>query len=117
MRRTRLALLLLGTYLTPALGQPGTTTRVSVSSLGEQGNNSSGDWGSSFGADGRYVAFPSSASNLVSGDTNGTWDIFVHDRQTGQTYRVSVSSWGGQGNGDSYSPSISADGRYVALDS
>ena len=56
----------------------------------------------SISADGRYVAFVSVATNLVPGDTNATSDIFVHDRQTGQTTRVSVDSAGSQGNGDSY---------------
>src|SRR6266545_3841555 len=66
-------------------------------------------------ADGRYVAFASLASNLVSGDTNGVLDIFVHDRQTGETTRVSVASDGTEGNRDSAFPSVSADGRYVAF--
>jgi Tol biopolymer transport system component len=99
----------------------GTTTRVSVASDGTQGNGSSG-WSaisgmSAISADGRYVAFSSAASNLVPGDTNGRHDVFVHDRQTGQTSRVSVASNGTQGNHDSGYPSISADGRYVAFHS
>ena len=69
------------------------------------------------------MAFWSNATNLVSGDTNvlGTDanddcpDVFVHDRQTGVTERVSVSSTGEQGNGWSENPAISADGRYVAF--
>jgi len=93
----------------------GATTRVSVASDGGQGNGDSRY--SSISADGRYVAFRSWASNLVGGDTNSEQDIFVHDRQTGQTTRVSVASDGGQGNYDSQYPSISADGRYVAFDS
>ena len=68
--------------------QTGQTTRVSVASDGTQGNDHS--FVSSLSADGRYVAFTSLASNLVAGDTNGTSDAFVHDRQTGQTTRVSV---------------------------
>jgi len=92
---------------------PGTTTRVSVASDGEQGNDYSG--APSISADGRYVAFGSYASNLVSGDTNDTADVFVHDRQTGQTSRVSVASDGGQGYVGSNFPSISADGRYVVF--
>jgi len=96
--------------------QTGQTARVSVASDGSQGNDASVY--PSISADGRYMAFNSDASNLVSGDTNGTYDIFVHDRQTGQTARVSVASDGSQGNNGSYSrPSISADGRYVAFDS
>jgi hypothetical protein len=88
---------------------------VSVASDGTQGNDGSG--GASISANGRYVAFVSGASNLVPGDTNGVDDVFVHDRLTGQTTRVSVASDGTQGNGDSWWPSISADGRYVAFES
>jgi tricorn protease-like protein len=95
--------------------QTGQTARVSVSSGGAQGNRDSG-W-PSISADGRYVAFRSAASNLVTGDTNNRYDIFVHDRQTGQTSRVSMDSAGTQGNHDSGWPSISADGRYVAFQS
>jgi murein DD-endopeptidase MepM/ murein hydrolase activator NlpD len=80
-----------------------------------QGNGDS--WFSSISADGRYVAFNSLAENIVSNDTNGTYDVFVHDRQTGTTTRASVSSSGIQGNlGDFYTyPSISADGHYVVF--
>jgi Tol biopolymer transport system component len=87
--------------------------RVSVASDGAQGNGDS--FANSISADGRYIAFASRASNLVPGDTNGKQDIFVHDRQTGQTTRVSVASDGTQANGDSGHPAISADGRFVAF--
>jgi Tol biopolymer transport system component len=94
----------------------GQTTRVSISSAGAQANGHSG-W-SSISADGRYVAFASAATNLVSGDTNGAWDVFVRDRVTGGTTRISVSSAGAQATGgNSWWPSISADGRYVAFQS
>ncbi len=93
--------------------QAGQTTRVSVVSDGTQGNGLS--FFSSISADGRFVAFESDASNLVASDTNAVSDIFVHDRQSGQTTRVSVASDGTQGNSDSFSPSISADGRIVAF--
>jgi Tol biopolymer transport system component len=109
-------LLLLALILTSAASvraMPGNTTRVSVASDGTQANG--GSFTPSISADGRYVAFASIAVNLVSGDTNGVQDIFVHDRQTGQTTRVSVASGGAQANGPSYDPSISADGRYVAF--
>ena len=91
-----------------------TTTRVSVDSSGVQGNDYSGGT-SSISADGRYVAFESSASNLVSGDTNGTNDIFVRDTVANTTTRVSVDSNGVEGDNQSNFFSISADGRYVAF--
>lgn len=93
--------------------QIGQTSRVSVASDGTQGNDFSK--GSSISADGRYVAFMSSTSNLVSGDTNNSWDTFVHDRQTGQTSRVSIATDGTQGNYHSFGTSISNDGRYVTF--
>ena len=76
----------------PTLAAPGDTTRVSVDSSGGQANDRS--YSPSVSGDGRFVAFTSGADNLVSGDTNATDDIFVHDRQTGQTTRVSVDSSG-----------------------
>ncbi len=95
--------------------QAGQTTRVSVASDGAQSNGPGGS--SAISADGRYVAFSSDATNLVGDDTNGTGDVFVHDRQTGQTTRISVDSTGAQAGGVSSIPSISADGRYVAFHS
>jgi WD40-like Beta Propeller Repeat len=91
----------------------GTTERVSVSSTGEQGNSSS--TAASLSSTGRFVAFSSFASNLVSGDTNGAFDVFIHDRQTGTTERVSVSSGEVQGNAMSVSPTVSRNGRFVAF--
>jgi Tol biopolymer transport system component len=88
---------------------------VSVDSSGVQGDNDSS--APSISADGRYVAFWSMASNLVAGDTNGTWDVFVRDRTAGTTERVSLDSSGAQANGPSYGPAISADGRWVAFQS
>lgn len=93
----------------------GETTRVSIASDGTEGNG-----GSSFAAisaDGRFVAFQSVATNLVVEDTNGQDDIFVHDRQTGETTRVSVASNGQQASGYSYFPAISANGRFIAFES
>src|SRR5262249_51732122 len=96
----------------------GQTERVSVDSSGAEGNGSSGYDGVDFAAaitpDGRFVAFASFATNLVAGDTNGRVDLFVHDRTTGVTERVSVNSSGAEANGDSTLPSISADGRFVS---
>lgn len=102
----------------------GRTTRVSVDSAGGEGN--SGSSGAALSADGRYVAFASFASNLVPNDTNSATDIFVHDRESGETTRVSIDSAGGEGNyasgDDPFSvsfgpPALSADGRYVAFES
>ncbi|MEG4920756.1 calcium-binding protein, partial [Microcoleus sp. F10-D1] len=90
-----------------------TTTRVSVDSAGNQGNNLSSD--PSISADGRFVAFFSNATNLVPGDTNNSGDIFVRDLLTNTTTRVSVDSAGNQGNKYSGDPSISANGRFVAF--
>lgn len=95
------------------LAQAGLTTRASISSLGIQGNGNSTQ--SSMAADGRIVALRSVASTLVSGDTNSREDIFVHDRRTGETTRVSLSTSGVQGNNHSFSPAIGADGRHVAF--
>ena len=99
--------------------QIGETTLVSVNSAGVQGNGDSGGYQNypAISADGRYVAFGSDANNLVQSDTNGNGDIFVHDRQTGETTRVSVSSARVQGSGRSWWPAISANGRYVAFSS
>jgi Tol biopolymer transport system component len=93
--------------------QTGQTTLVSVDSGGGQGNLSSVD--PHISGNGRFVAFVSYASNLVAGDTNGRGDVFVHDRATGQTTRVSVGSEGAQGNAGSASPAISANGAHVSF--
>jgi hypothetical protein len=100
--------------------QTSTTTRVSVGAGGAQGNANSS--GVDISADGRYVAFSSNASNLVSGDTNGVTDVFVRDRTLNLTTRVSTGQFLAQGNDGSgisngvlVSPSISDDGRYVAM--
>ncbi|MEU7906905.1 hypothetical protein [Actinoplanes sp. NPDC049118] len=71
--------------------------------------------GGSLSGDGRYVAFSSFASNLVSDDRNGRLDVFVRNTATGGTTLVSVGSTGEQANEPSSEPSISADGRYVAF--
>lgn len=95
-----------------------TTTRISVDSGGQQSNGPSYSYNLPITADGRFVAFQSLADNLVGGDTNGTWDVFVHDRQTGATTRASVGPLGAEANGPSLHSSISAfDGRYIAFHS
>jgi Tol biopolymer transport system component len=98
----------------------GLTERVSVASDESQSNAtsySSNDHGPDISADGRFVVFYSYASNLVAGDTNGLGDIFVRDRQSGTTIRVSVASDGSEGDGYSYEPAISADGNFVVFQS
>jgi Tol biopolymer transport system component len=93
------------------------TFRVSVDSQGAQGDLASLGQRTSMSADGRLVAFQSRATNLTAGDTNGVSDVFVHDRLTAQTFRVSSSPLGAVGNGASVHPSLSADGRFVVFDS
>lgn len=93
----------------------GIVSRVSVSTAAGQSNGWS--TAASISGDGRYIAFMSIASNLVAGDTNGAYDIFVHDRVAGTTSRVSVGPVGAQSNGESRYPSISADGRYISFES
>jgi RHS repeat-associated protein len=94
-----------------------TTERVSVSDS-EAPASASGFFESfdpAISADGRYVAFISSATNLVSGDTNGRQDVFVRDREAGTTVRVNLSSSGAQANGSTYEIDLSGDGRHVAF--
>lgn len=98
----------------------GTTTRVSVASDGTEatgGDSGLSGTGASVSADGRFVAFASFANNLVPDDTNDVQDVFVHDRSSGSTRRVSVGSDGTEGDLPSFSPTISADGRFVAFES
>ena len=92
-----------------------TTERVSVSAAGEQSTGDS--YGPAISADGRYVAFTSSASNLAAGDTNNELDIFVRDRLAHTTVLVSTGPHGALADGPSVAPSISADGRVVAFES
>ena len=95
--------------------QAGTTTRVSVATGG--GEVTGDSFNSALSGDGRFVAFESVATNLVAGDTNGASDVFVHDRQTGATTRVSVATGAVQAIGGSFLPAISNDGRFVAFHS
>jgi hypothetical protein len=104
----------------------GTTTRVSVGPGGVQsiGNAAGGaSRAPSITTDGRYIAFGSEATNLVVGDTNNVSDVFVYDRVSATTSRLSVASSGGQGidpstapfNIGSFNPNISSTGRYVTF--
>ena len=97
----------------------GTTRRVSVAGDGFDTEANDNSYNASISANGRYVFFESFADNLISGDTNGSSDIFVRDLVNGTTERVSVTNdpEESQGNGSSFTSSISADGRYVAFNS
>jgi Tol biopolymer transport system component len=90
----------------------GVTSRVSATHPGSGVDQS----GPAISAHGRYVAFTSHSTNAVPGNRNGTYDVLEHDRLTGATWRVSVSS-GGSGSNGAYTagPAISANGRYVAF--
>ena len=94
----------------------GTTQRVNVATGGAQAVGAHSFY-PSISPEGRFVAFVSDAANLVPNDTNNSWDIFVHDRQTQTTSRASVAGGGAQADAGSARPSISADGRYVAFES
>ena len=92
--------------------------RPSLISLARDGSEADGaSFTPAISADGRYVAFASAASTLVSGDTNGREDVFVYDRQSGESELVSVAMGRAVADGDSYDPAISADGRYIAFTS
>jgi hypothetical protein len=92
-------------------------TRQSVDSSGIEGNDDSSVDRPSISSDGRYVAFDSRASNLVVGDSSKRTDVFVHDRVTLATVRVSVDSSGVEADDQSLSPDLSSDGRFVAFES
>ncbi|MGK9169028.1 hypothetical protein KXR53_22115 [Inquilinus limosus] len=86
-------------------------TRISVDSSGNAANNIA--TGGLMSADGRYVVFQSTATNLVAGDANGFFDVFLRDTQTGTTTLISTATGGTQGNNVSSVPAITDDGRFV----
>lgn len=92
----------------------GEILRVNESAQGVQGNGFTFH-SSSISADGRFVAFDSTASNLVPDDTNETTDVFVKNVQTGDIVRASEDAAGNEGSG--FDPRLSADGRFVAFES
>ena len=89
------------------------TARLSVGPTGVAGNGNSQQ--PTVSSDGRYVAYHSTASNIVAGDANDASDIFVYDRQTGATQLVSVDSFGQQIDGGSHDAVMTADGRFIAF--
>ncbi|MEP7054292.1 MAG: fibronectin type III domain-containing protein [Actinomycetota bacterium] len=92
----------------------GLLSRMSVTSSGAQAGG--GD-DPRLSADGRYLVFSSGAADLIAGDTNASVDVFLSDRLTGIVRRISLTSSGTQGDGYSYLPRISADGRFVSMTS
>ena len=101
-----------------ASATPGVTELVSVNTNGSQGNDITGRFsGPAISGNGQVVAFDSVATTLVTGDSNGLADVFVHDRTTGVTERVSVTSAGNQANGTSTRPALDAVGNLVVFDS
>ena len=96
--------------------QRGSNALVSVNRFGSGGGNA-GSSGSAMSANGRYVVFVSAADDLVENDTNRAEDVFVRDLLAGTTRLVSVNTDGGSGDRASTSPSISADGHWVAFQS
>jgi hypothetical protein len=93
----------------------GTTTLVSVNSAGTASGNGV-SFASALSTDGWFVGFSSKASDLVANDTNGESDTYVRDLKTGTTKLVSINSAGtASGNGFSFEPVLSADGRFVAF--
>ena len=88
---------------------------MSLTNAGGQADSSSRE--AALNSDVRFVAFQSAATNLVPGDQNGRDDIFVRDRMTGTTQRVSVSSSGVEATSYSVNPTLTGDGRFVAFSS
>src|SRR4051794_19814800 len=126
--RGRALLVAVGLLVLPSAAAPawaGTTERVSVSSGDIQAKGRRfGSVGVAISASGRFVAFASGTHNLVPGDTNEAWDVFVRDREAGTTERVSIGPGGVQGNHDSglttrmnasAEVAISGNGRFVAF--
>ena len=94
----------------------GETVRISVSFIGAQASADS--FNPSISADGQFIAFASDAGNLdIVADTNGQRDIFLHDRETGLTRRISTAFDSSQSNGMSVAPAISGNGRHIAYPS
>ncbi len=122
--RTGLLLILSAACLSALAGQGNSqeavlaalTSRLSVDSAGNQGESGKGSFNPSVSTDGAHVAFWSQAA-LAANDTNARTDVYVRSRELSgtKTVRVSVSSSGTQGNGDSYLPSLSSAGRLVAF--
>src|SRR3954447_9637951 len=99
-----------------AAAPPGATAIASVTSTGAPVRGF-GAYDARLSADGRYVAFDSEAAGVVPGDTNHTWDVFLRDRNSGTTRRVSVGLAGAQPDAPSFGAALSGAGRFVAFES
>ncbi|MEM9774907.1 MAG: hypothetical protein AAF902_10020 [Chloroflexota bacterium] len=97
--------------------QENTINRISLSSDGLQGNKHSVSWSPSISENGQFIAFTSTASNLVPDDGNNKGDVFVHHIESGRTTLISIATNGSQGNELSSFPSISGDGRFIVFQS
>ncbi|MCP3915755.1 MAG: hypothetical protein GY711_09385 [bacterium] len=95
--------------------QTGTTELVSVSTSGNSGSGLS--LSPAVSGEGRWVAWSSNGSNLVAGDTNGTWDVFLRDMQLGITTRISVDGAGSQALDRSDQPRMTPDASYIVFES
>ncbi|MEM1449006.1 MAG: hypothetical protein AAGI22_07820 [Planctomycetota bacterium] len=95
--------------------EAGTTVRCSVGGSGQQGNGRCENV--TVSNDGRFVAYSSRSTNLVPGDTNATWDIFLWDATTGTSSLLSRGMGGSPGNGESYWPSMDEDGDRIVFES
>lgn len=98
---------------------PGINTMVSVNNSGDgQGGNSTSNGSQNMiSANGQYIVFQSSASNLIAGDTNGKKDVFLRDLNNSTTTRINTSVSNVEANNDSQESTISETGRYVAFSS
>ncbi|MCU1351805.1 MAG: domain protein beta Propeller, partial [Acidimicrobiales bacterium] len=95
--------------------QAGTTTQISQAADGTDANG--GSYMPAISGDGRYIAYVSTATNLVAGDSRYVAQVLVYDRVSGVTTRVSAASDGTIADDSSYAPSISGDGRYITFGS
>jgi peptidoglycan hydrolase-like protein with peptidoglycan-binding domain len=97
--------------------QSNTTTRISVSTAGVEGDQQSDNGHPDISTDGRYVIFKSEATNLVAGDTNGVTDVFLRDTQSNTTTRISVSTAGVEADDEIETLNMNSDGRYIVFSS
>ncbi len=100
--------------------ETGEITRVSVDSRGREQEDATKEPFvpvSDVSDGGRFVVFDSDADTLVARDTNGAEDVFLRDVPAGTTHRVSVDAAGREGDNDSFFPTITPDGRFIAYES